>query len=269
MNISSKLLSFKFNVISEINQFGFSNVVKERPKKDICPFIYQYSNFNHEFDDIIPDNFDRKDHVEILWQIFSFDIQNEVTGVVLSGFDLESYYPSFFEIEIYFNNQGKILYDIVDFAISSKKPIVKVFAIKREACTFITGVNNEFIDYILKYVSDANEAIVENLKWDLEEYDIENSDKILEFLKNEQYKEYCDFKSNINDFRLDALIDTTYSIENLPEWLLCLFSDLLIRLTAIKQKTSSEIESVSIDSDILIISKVNSFKWIKNQNRIL
>ena len=107
--ITSKFLSFKYNMISEINHFGFSNVVKERSKKDICPFIYQYLNFNHEFDDIIPDNLDRKDYVEILWQIFSFDIQNEVTGVVLSGFDLESYYPSFFEIEIYFNNQGKIL----------------------------------------------------------------------------------------------------------------------------------------------------------------
>ena len=163
----------------------------------------------------------------------------------------------------------KILYDIVDFAISSKKPIVKVFAIKREACTFITGVNDEFIDYILKYVSDANEAIVENLKWDLEEYDIENSDKILEFLKNKQNKEYSNFNNDIKDFRLDALIDTTYSIENLPEWLLCLFFDLLIRLTAIKQKTTSEIESVSIDSDILIISKAYPFKWIKSQNRIL
>ena len=37
--ISSKLLSFKFNVISEINQFGFSNVVKERPKKIFVPLF--------------------------------------------------------------------------------------------------------------------------------------------------------------------------------------------------------------------------------------
>ena len=267
--VSSRLTYFKYNLISEIDEIGFYEVVEKRLKKDICPFIYNYSNFNNEFDDIIPVDVEKGEYVEILWQIFSFDLQNEGTGIIIAGFDLKLHYPSFFEIEIYFNNNGKIVYDIVSQAINSKKPIVKLHAINKEACTFITGVNEDFVDFIFRYVSDANQSIIENLRWNLEEDNIENSDSLIELLKKVQNKEYSDFESDIKDFRLDALIDTTYSIENLPEWLICLFADLLIRLTAIKQKTSSEIESVSIESDILIISKVDDFKWIKTEERIL
>jgi hypothetical protein len=121
----------------------------------------------------------------------------------------------------------------------------------------------------MRYISDANESIIENFKWDLEKDNIENVDEIVEFLKNNQNKEYAEIEKDIIDFRLDTLEDTTYSIENLPEWLICLFADFLIKLTAIKQKTSSEVESVSIETDILIISKANGLKWINNDNTIV
>ena len=267
--VSSRLKYFRYNLISEIDEFGFFNIIEERRKKDICPFIKEYSDYDNEFDDIIPEDADKDEYLEILWQIFSFDLQNDVTGIVLAGFDLKNHYPSFFEIEIYFNNNGKMIYEIVDSAANSKKPIVKVFAINEEAYTFITGVNDEFIEFILKYVADANQSIVDSFKLDIEKNNIENSDIVIELLKKAQNKEYSKIVKHIDKFRLSALIDTTYSIENLPEWLISIFADLLIRLTAVKQKTSSEIESVSIESDILIISKVDGLKWLKTEDRIL
>ena len=258
------LVPFKENLMHQISVYGFDNVICEKRKRDICPFIKNYSDYDGEFDDIIPDGRDRSQYTKILWEIFSFELRGDVTGIVLGGFDLKSHYPSFHEIEIYFNDNGKIVCDVVDCAINSKEPIIKVFAINEEAYTFITGVNDEFIEYILNYVSDANESIVENFKWSLEKENIENVDGIIESLKNVQNGEFRDIERYIIDFRLDALEDTTYSIENLPEWLICLFADLLIRLTALKQKTTSEIESVSMDSDVLVMEKTNSFKWIKN-----
>lgn len=71
-----------------------------------------------------------------------------------------------------------------DYAIDTKEPIIKVFAINEEAYTFITGVNEEFIDFILNYISNYNKLIIENLKWDLEKEKIENIDKIIEFLRD-------------------------------------------------------------------------------------
>lgn len=262
--LEKALEPFKGNLRYQIYQYGFDNIIGEKRRKNICPFIKNYSHFEDEFDDIIPEGRDKEHYNKILWEIFSFELRGEVTGVVLAGFNLKSHYPSFFEIEIYFNNNGKIVYDIVDYAVNSKEPIIKVFAINEEAYTFITGVNDDFIEYILKYIFNANELIIENFKWNLEEEKVENVDKIIETLKKIQNTEYSKIVRYIHDFRLDALEDTTYSIENLPEWLLCLFADLLIRLTAVKQKTSSEIESVSVDTDILVMLKTDGFKWIKN-----
>ena len=48
---------------------------------------------------------------------------------------------------------------------------------------------------------------------------------------------------------------TSDSIENLPEWLICLVGENLIRVTAIKQKTTAQIESVSIDTDAYVLKK--------------
>ena len=119
-----------------------------------------------------------------------------------------------------------------------------MIAINEEAYTFITGVNDEFIEFILNYISEANNSILENFKFFIDTNDFENG--IYEFVKNELNKEYGEINHDIMNFRLNSLEDTSYLIENLPDWLLCIFAELLIRLTAVKQKTSSEIESVSI-----------------------
>jgi hypothetical protein len=267
--IEPLLKSFKQDLILEITQTGFDNVLLEKQRKVIFPFFKKYSNYHDEFSDIIPNDKDNGEYTKILWEIFSFELQFEAVGIVLAGFNLKSHYQSFFEIEIYFNDNGRIIYEVVDSAIDSKRPIVKVFAINEEAYTFITGVNDEFIDFILNYISDANESIIDNVKWNLEKENVENVNFIIEFIEKAQNKEYSKIINHIDNFRLDALEYTTYSIENLPEWLLCLFADLLIRLTAVKQKTSSEIESVSIESDILIIQKYQGFKWIKNYGEIV
>lgn len=142
------LKSFKDNLILEINNDSFDNVICQKQRKDICPFIKRYSNFDCEFNDIIPDDKDKKKYTEILWKIFSFELLFEVTGIVISGFDLKSHYPSFFEIELYYNDNGKIIYEIIDSVINTEKPIIKVFAINHEAYTFITGVNDEFLNYL-------------------------------------------------------------------------------------------------------------------------
>lgn len=50
-----------------------------------------------------------------------------------------------------------------------------------------------------------------NLKFDLEKEKIENIDKIIEFLKIEQENEFSKIPKYIENFRLDALENTSYS----------------------------------------------------------
>ena len=83
------------------------------------------------------------------------------------------------------------------------------------------------------------------------------------------YKEYSNIKEDIKEFRIDCIKDTSSSLEYLPEWLLCLFADHLVKLTALKQKTSSEIESVSYPTNILLFEKSEGFRWVNLDDRIL
>lgn len=267
--IRNNLKTFKKELKQEFNEYGFEKTIKLKQKRDLPPFVKSFPNIDTEFQNIIPDGKNMKEHNRVLWEIFSHYIQYEGTGIIMAGFNLKSNYPSFIEINIYCNDDGKIIYEIIDSAVDCKDPFIKVFAINEEAYTFITGVSDEFLDYLTQYIDDANNLIIDNLKWNLEKESIENSDKIIEIVEKLQTEEYINMSEDIDNYRLDAIKDTSFSIDNLPEWLLCIFAELLIRLTAIKQKTSSDIESVSIDTDILILSKTNSFKWIKNYERIV
>lgn len=62
---------------------------------------------------------------------------------------------------------------------------------------------------------------------------------------------YLDLSEYFEDFWLDTLEYTSFTIKYLPNWLLCDLTDYLIQLTALKQKISSEIESVSMELMLL------------------
>ena len=49
-------------------------------------------------------------------------------------------------------------------------------------------------------------------------------------------EEFSDLNNVINNFRFDELYNTSKSIEFIPNNLLCVLADEIIRLTALKQK---------------------------------
>ena len=59
------------------------------------------------------------------------------------------------------------------------------------------------------------------------------------------------------------------SIEFIPNKLLCILSDEIIRLTALKQRISFEEEYVSMNSHISLMTKANGFKWVKLDDEII
>ena len=267
--IKNALETFKQDLILEFQDYGFKKAMALKHRGELPLFVKEFSNFDNEFHDIIPEWEDKEEYNTILWEIFSYYLQYEGTGIVIAGFNLKSHYPSFVEINIYCNDDGKIIYNEIDLAVDCKEPFIKVFAINEEAYTFITGVSEDFIQYILNYIADSIESLMADLTWIFKKEKIENRDKIIEIIKKLLNSEYSEVSDDIARFRLNAIEDTSYSFENLPEGVLCIFAELLIRLTAVKQKTSSDVESVSIATDILILTKTNQFKWIKNDGRIV
>ena len=263
------LAHFKDDLIFKIDSEGFDNVIGNARRREIPTFVKNYSDFDSEFNDIILDGNIKKEYNLIIWEMFSYSLLFEGTGVIFSGFDIEQDFPSFFEINIHCNDNGKIVYEEVDSRVNCEDPYLKVFAINEEAYTFITGVNSNFEEELKEYFNVSKELIINDIKNLLEKEKINDIDKIINICKTVINDEYYNLTEYFDDFRLDTIEKTSFGIEYLPHWLLCDLADYLIQLTALKQKISSEIESVSMDADVTLMTKYGGLKWVKyNYERV-
>ena len=146
--LSWVLEDFKAELRDEISTYGFEKTLGFYKKKELKKYVKNYKNFSDEFFDLIPENKDKSKYNLEIWKIFSYQLSFEGTGMIFAGFDDENYYPSYFEINLHCNDNGQVIYDEVDSGINCEEPIIKAFAINEEACTFLTGVSNDFEEYI-------------------------------------------------------------------------------------------------------------------------
>nr|WP_294998027.1 hypothetical protein [uncultured Methanobrevibacter sp.] len=122
---------------------------------------------------------------------------------------------------------------------------------------------------VQKHINETNNNILQKSKWIFEKENIKSTNRILPIIETVLTNEYSQLKNNIDYFKSIAIEDTCESIQYIPCNLLCILSEEIIRLTAIKQKISSEEEYVSITSHISLVTKSHGFKWIKFNNEIL
>ena len=91
----------------------------------------------------------------------------------------------------------------------------------------------------------------------------------MEALAEELNSRFLDFTEIIKNFKLDGIEYTSHSCEYVPRQLLCDFADSLIRLRALKQKLSLDLETVSSESNMALITKTDNFKWVKYNKKIV
>lgn len=264
--LSWVLESFKKELKEKILEDGFEKTIKYHKKKEIPDFVKMYKKFSNEFCDIIPEN-KEKYNIEI-WKIFSYNLQFEGTGIVFAGFDEGNFYPTFFEINIHCNDNGQIIYDEIDSKVNCKHPLIKSFAINEEAYTFLTGVNDDFENYIKENIEIYNNFFIEELSVYLNNENMDERDlqKILQICERILERICAKIPIDITNFKIDTLDETSESVKYLPNPILWELSSELIKLTALKQKLSSEIETVSNETEIASITKVDNFKWIEHKN---
>ena len=263
------LESFKIRLSESIRENGFKYVIYTSPFKLIPDFVKKYSDFDREFDDIIPEGYDKKEYHLKLWRIFSYDLNFEGSQIILAGYDKKYHFGSLFVFNIYCNDKGKIILTEIESIENCEEPYIKIYAMNEEAYAFITGVSNDFEDYIKNHILDTNDEILLNMEWYLKEKNFENSPEILEALNEELNSRFDDLTEIIKNFKLNMIEDTSYSCEYVPRQLLCDFADSLIKLTALKQKMSLDLETVSSESDMALITKTDNFKWIKYNEEIV
>lgn len=267
--LTEVLESFKIRLIESIKEDGFKYTIDNNSFRLIPDFVKKYSNFDREFYDIIPDGYDRKEYNLKIWRIFSHELDFEGSQIIIAGYDKKSHYGSLLVFNIYYNNYGKIVLKEMESIENCDEPYIRVFAMNEEAYAFITGVSSDFENHIKSHMIDSAEEILMNMEWYLKDKNYENSQDILEVLKKELNNKFFDLTQTIDTFKLDTLEYTSNSCEYVPRQLLCDFADSLIKLTALKQKLSLDLETVSSESDMALITKTGNFKWIKYTNEIV
>lgn len=249
----------------KVEYSDFSKFIANESRHKIQPFIKKLPNFENEFRDVIPDGYDKLEYNLILWEIFSYYLTFEGTGIIFAGYNRNQFFPSFVEINIYFNNDGVIIHEVVEEVENSKKPIIRVYAINEEAYTFLSGVGTDFENSILDFLKESNidsyNAFSEFLKSNMS-INSQSHNEILYYFKellNEAEINICNF---IQYFKSESLEFISEYTESLPSNIICNLAIILIVLTSFKQKITPEVESVGSDVDIAIIEPFKQFKWV-------
>ena len=69
--LSPIINDFKISLTHEIHSYGFERVVKSKKRSQIKEYLKLYSNFNNEFDELIPSDGTKEKYKKLLWEIFS------------------------------------------------------------------------------------------------------------------------------------------------------------------------------------------------------
>lgn len=205
----------------------------------------------------------------MIWEIFSYELNFEGTEIIIAGFDKKHHYGSLYSFNIYFNHNGNLIIRDVESIVNCEEAFIRVYAMNEEAYAFITDVSSDFEEYVKRTLKTVNNNIIQNIEWFLKSKQIKNVHEILEILKNELLIGEINLNRHIENFKLDIIQDTSNCCEYLPRQLLCDFADSLIKLTALKQKLSLDLETVSSESDIALITKTGNLKWIKYTEEII
>ena len=117
---------FKNELLEGISECGFLKALDYYKEKEVSADLKSYKNFSKEFFDIIPEDMDKEKYNLEIWKIFSYYLFSKGTSMIFAGYDIENIYPSYFEINLYCNDCGRIIYEEVDSKINCKDPIIKV-----------------------------------------------------------------------------------------------------------------------------------------------
>lgn len=261
--LSPVLESFKNNLAECFEENGFLYTINTQSFRTIPEFIKGHSGFSDEFHDIIPEKYDKEEYNLKIWRIFSYELEFYGTQVIIAGYDDNHHYGSLHVINIYCNDHGKIIFKDIESIENCDEPYIRVFAMNQEAYAFISGVSDDFEEFIKTNLKNANKDILNNLEWFLMEKNIENSNEILDKIKDELDLSFSDLNYLIDNYKINTIQKMANSCEYVPRQVLCDFANSLIKLTALKQKLSLDLETVSSESDIALITKTTNFKWVK------
>lgn len=258
-----------FNLFNDFSKEEIHYYLNEYKNEEICSFL-EKELYDYKFDKIIKE-FNLSKCLNLLKKCFSLDLLGFSSGIVISGFNEKDNFPSIVSFNLFFNDNGKVIFKNNFQKLNNSNGSVFPFAETDVIDTFFSGFNYYIKNNILSYYEDSNMRLLNN---------IENMIKLNKNIKNEDLMDIIDCLYRIKDFNemvndLDnflneikflSYVPILNSIERLSKFELANIAELLIRMTAISRKINMDLESVGGDIDVAIISKGDGFVWVNNKS---
>lgn len=218
----------------------------------------------------------QKEFLDRIFNLFIYEMfVKSYTGVVLSGFDEDSLFPLGYSFKIFYLYDDEFICDNLeeyDILKRDMDVIVEGFAQDDVINTFLKGIDEGTKFHIRNFFNE----IINNYTVDLFNL-VESNENIDEICKNEIFNEINKFSeknqlllNQFNQFIDGLMINNLFpiykSIGALPFDELSNLCESLIKVTSLKRKVQSDLETVGGDVDVAIITKGDGFIWTKRKH---
>lgn len=194
-------------------------------------------------------------------------------GIVIAGFEKENMFPSSIHFKINYLYDNKfILRRIEKTNITGKEVLVKPFAQGDVIHTFLSSIDLntqlKITDYFINSYSEYTNTLKTLVKNDSS---INGKDeiqilKIISKMEDNSDKINNSFIEFIDVLKDDHSTPILLSISSLPKEELSNLAESLIKITSLKRKVQSDLETVGGPVDVAIITKGDGFIWTKRKH---
>jgi hypothetical protein len=218
--------------------------IKEKPLYEGVDELL-ITKINEEYDNLIPkastgSSSEDKQISELLKTICLEALYRDVgllpcSGVVITGFGKNNYFPSYFHYHLFGILCGRALYKKNEGQkINHSLPAyIAPFAQRDVVDLFITGINTKIELAVCEKASQSEQA---NLK---------------QIIQNEKSKNVADTMQIVEDLSISDLAQMAKS---------------LVEMTSFKRKVSSDVGTVGGPIDVAVISKGDGFVWVDRKH---
>lgn len=202
---------------------------------------------------------------------FSHELFSRSSEIIIAGFDEGTNVSSYIRFRLIVKNCGKIIYEILDYRKSIKKPLIISFGDDNEVKIFLNGLDPNLEKFIYNFFEISLKSTIWDLFEFLDEYGqldeevifkIKNA--ITEFSKYENVYS-SDLKNELKNWKKDRYNPIFNLTESLPKDLLIDFAVSLINLTSNKRKFSLDVENVGGNIGLALIDS-NCIKLIDSKH---
>lgn len=268
-----------------VDEVTFVNIIRNIPNdwdydifgEDAELIIENLNQNNEKFINAIPnyDNFDNQDEIlELFKKFFVYkEFLEPFTGIVIAGFNKNRLFPSYVEFNINYLFDTKFTFkEINDMDISGDQVHVRPLAQGDVIDTFLGNMDGntrfKLINYVENIYGNYTINLIDainnnpNLNDDEKQKFINEISKI-EVANDSLNSSFVDFLDQLKQDHADPILA---SISALPKDELSNLAESLIKITSIKRKVQSDLETVGGPIDVAIITRGDGFIWTKRKH---